>query len=266
VAYEITPIAGFPAPELPEFPLYLQLQNGGVNVGEPNVRVIDIITDPAKFHVSRGTGEHANVITIQELAVIPVGPLYEDNFRDTEGVELPAHTPDIHPVGFVYRENLPDAPNLKIGSGGFYAISQIAAFPVSQYGIGTGVWLMNPALPYRLEMTVELYHVSVNTQASFFIESSTNPEAIVELDVWRQKISVYGGVLGYAEFPVSNDGIHSYTATVTSTGITVAMDGITVGTLTHDMSTATSFDLVGITLNPVDEATTTNFIRVALTQ
>jgi hypothetical protein len=72
VAYEITPIAGFPAPELPAFPLSLQWQSEGTAVGPRTVQVVNFETDPTLVHVSRGTGEKANVITVNALA--PAGP------------------------------------------------------------------------------------------------------------------------------------------------------------------------------------------------
>ena len=64
--YGIVPIANFPPAEAPRFPLFLQWQKDGVDAGEPNVRVVNIITGNA-FRVSRGTGEKANVITIAAI-------------------------------------------------------------------------------------------------------------------------------------------------------------------------------------------------------
>ena len=52
-----------PAPRT-RFPLGIQWQDEGVNAGEPNVRVVNIITDPLVYTASRGAGEKSNVITI----------------------------------------------------------------------------------------------------------------------------------------------------------------------------------------------------------
>jgi len=60
--YAIVPVARLPEPAA-AFPLYLQWQDEGVDLGDRNVRVVNIVTSPA-FSVSRGTGEKANVITI----------------------------------------------------------------------------------------------------------------------------------------------------------------------------------------------------------
>ena len=68
--YAIVPVARLPEPAA-AFPLYLQWQDEGVDLGDRNVRVVNIVTSPA-FSVSRGTGEKANVITIAQVNIPPV--------------------------------------------------------------------------------------------------------------------------------------------------------------------------------------------------
>ena len=58
-------ISGLVAPSpRTRFPLGIQWQDEGVDAGEPNVRIVNIITDPLVYTASRGTGEKSNVITI----------------------------------------------------------------------------------------------------------------------------------------------------------------------------------------------------------
>jgi hypothetical protein len=72
--YGIVPIAGWPTAEVPAFPLYLQWQGEGVDLGGRGVRVVNLVTDPTVWIVTRGVGEQSNVITIGAAPVIPVPP------------------------------------------------------------------------------------------------------------------------------------------------------------------------------------------------
>ena len=67
--YEISAIPA-PVPD-PDFPLSMQWQSDGVDLGEPNVRVINFIAALDEFLVTRGTGEQSNVITVRKLTVPP---------------------------------------------------------------------------------------------------------------------------------------------------------------------------------------------------
>ena len=73
--YEINPLAA-PVTRT-EFPRSVQWQNEGVNLGAPNVRVVNIVADPAVYQVTRGTGEHSNVITIR-TPTVPTDPMFAD--------------------------------------------------------------------------------------------------------------------------------------------------------------------------------------------
>lgn len=69
MAFAITPVTGFPAAEQAELPAFIQWQWDSVDLGDRRVAVINFVgTD---IHVSRGTGEHANVITVRKTAGVP---------------------------------------------------------------------------------------------------------------------------------------------------------------------------------------------------
>jgi len=76
--YGIVPIAGWPAAEMPAFPLYLQWQDEGVDLGDRGVRVVNFVTDPTVWLVTRGVGEQSNVITIGAAPVPPIPPIVYD--------------------------------------------------------------------------------------------------------------------------------------------------------------------------------------------
>lgn len=64
MAFAITPASGYPA-VAGDFPLYLQWQEEGVDLGLPDVRVVNVTGDPAIIKATRGVGENSNVITIR---------------------------------------------------------------------------------------------------------------------------------------------------------------------------------------------------------
>lgn len=102
--YEITPIPA-PAPR-DDFPLSVQWQADGVDLGAPNVRIINFVAALDEFLVSRGTGEQSNVITVRRLLEPPPPPSCTrwlvDNFNGPQE-DLELHTPDVAPAGFVWR-------------------------------------------------------------------------------------------------------------------------------------------------------------------
>lgn len=61
MTFQITPLAAG-APVTPqEFPKFLQIRFNGVDLGGPDVTVLDFVGD---FTVERGTGEDADTVTI----------------------------------------------------------------------------------------------------------------------------------------------------------------------------------------------------------
>lgn len=52
----------------------LQVQHDGVDIGNDRPEVINVVADPARLLVTRGTGEHSNVVTVRKLAVAPPPP------------------------------------------------------------------------------------------------------------------------------------------------------------------------------------------------
>jgi hypothetical protein len=62
---EVFHISAIPYPPAPAdaFPLYLQWRAAGVDLGEPNVRVVDFIG--TNIEATRGVGENYNVITVR---------------------------------------------------------------------------------------------------------------------------------------------------------------------------------------------------------
>ena len=71
--FAITPIVPAEAPD-GLLGNQLQIRNEGVDVGDPNVLVIDFIADPAELSVTRGWGENRHVITVRKLPGPPPPP------------------------------------------------------------------------------------------------------------------------------------------------------------------------------------------------
>jgi hypothetical protein len=59
--FEITPATGFPPQTPQEFPLGLQFQNGGVNLGGRDADTVNFSTGTT---ATRGTGTSSNIITV----------------------------------------------------------------------------------------------------------------------------------------------------------------------------------------------------------
>ena len=59
-AFSISPVGDFPAATDDGFPKYVQIRSDGVNLGGPDAEIYDFLNGVA----TRGTGENANVITI----------------------------------------------------------------------------------------------------------------------------------------------------------------------------------------------------------
>lgn len=78
--YEIT---AAPSPTAnTEFPLSIQWQSEGVDLGRPNVRILNFIAALDQFLVSRGTGEQSNVVTVRKLTPPPPPPPSDPFFDD----------------------------------------------------------------------------------------------------------------------------------------------------------------------------------------
>jgi len=61
MAFEITPARDGAPVQSQEFPQFLQIRLNGVNLGGPDVTVLDFV---GFFDVVRGTGDDANTVTI----------------------------------------------------------------------------------------------------------------------------------------------------------------------------------------------------------
>ena len=79
--YEISAIPA-PVPD-PDFPLSVQWQADGTDLGEPNVRIVNFVAALDEFLVTRGTGEQSNVITVRKLAAPPPPPITEPCYEET---------------------------------------------------------------------------------------------------------------------------------------------------------------------------------------
>lgn len=77
-----------------EFPGFVQWQDEGVDLGAPNVRVINFTGDPALYQVTRGTGENSNVITVR-APDLPTDPMFGDLLLLMPGSSL---TDDLSPL------------------------------------------------------------------------------------------------------------------------------------------------------------------------
>lgn len=60
--FALTPASGTPPVTSEQFPTYLQFRVNGVDVGGPDVTVVDFVGDG--WVVTRGTGENANTLTV----------------------------------------------------------------------------------------------------------------------------------------------------------------------------------------------------------
>lgn len=65
MAFALTPVGGPSVQGLPGN--WLQVRKAGVDVGNANVEVIDIVANPLRYKATRGVGENAHVITINAL-------------------------------------------------------------------------------------------------------------------------------------------------------------------------------------------------------
>lgn len=63
MGFSISPAGAAPSPPVTpqEFPTFLQIRFNGVDLGGPDVTVLDFVGD---FDVVRGTGDDANKVTI----------------------------------------------------------------------------------------------------------------------------------------------------------------------------------------------------------
>lgn len=72
--FEVTPLP--PATTQGLHGTWLQIQSGGVDVGDANVAVLDIVAEPERLLVTRGVGENSHVVTLRG---IPPADPYADN-------------------------------------------------------------------------------------------------------------------------------------------------------------------------------------------
>lgn len=62
-SFSITPAGPFPPAAESGFPDFIQWQFNGVNLGEPTVTTVNIVSGAA-LNVTRGTGENSGILTI----------------------------------------------------------------------------------------------------------------------------------------------------------------------------------------------------------
>lgn len=92
--YEISAIPE-PTPQA-DFPLSIQWQGDGVNAGLPNARIINLVSDPANWLVTRGTGEQSNVVTVRKIP--PLDPLWDSVLLLVQGGTIVDQSSYAHPM------------------------------------------------------------------------------------------------------------------------------------------------------------------------
>lgn len=82
--FAVTPAAAMTVQGLPGD--WLQVQDEGVNLGDPNVTVIDFVGDPAVILATRGVGENSHVITVALVPPVSLVPGWDTATESQAGM------------------------------------------------------------------------------------------------------------------------------------------------------------------------------------